>query len=211
MIEKINKILVLAPHTDDGELGCGGSIVRFIEEGNEVFYIAFSIAEDAVPEGYPKNILEFEVKEATKILGIKPQNLVVYKFKGRKLNYVRQEILDELIKIKKEISPDLVFLPSPNDTHQDHYIIATEGMRAFKQTNIFGYEMPWNNFVFHTQAFIKLQEHHIAKKIEAVKAYKSQQNRPYINDEFIKSQAVMRGTQISAKYAEVFETIRLVI
>tara|TARA_Y100000739_G_C20308302_1_gene328716 strand:+ start:165 stop:359 length:195 start_codon:yes stop_codon:yes gene_type:complete len=57
-----NKILVLAPHTDDGEIGCGGSIARFIDEGKEIYYIAFSKCEESVPKGFPKNILEEEVK-----------------------------------------------------------------------------------------------------------------------------------------------------
>jgi len=133
MYTNFKTILVLAPHTDDGELGCGGSIVRFLEEGKEVYYVAFSTAEDSVPEGFPRNILEIEVREATKILGIPSSNLIIYKFQVRKLNYVRQEILEELVKIKREINPDLVFIPSPNDLHQDHQTVAMEGMRAFKE------------------------------------------------------------------------------
>ena len=67
------KILILAPHTDDGELGCGGSITRFIEEGKNVFYAAFSTAEESVDPKLPSNILEIEVKAATKKLGIKKE------------------------------------------------------------------------------------------------------------------------------------------
>ena len=211
MTNNFNRILVLAPHTDDGEFGCGGSIAKFLEEGKDVFYVAFSTAEDSVPEGYPRNILEMEVREATKILGINPNNLIIYKFQVRKLNYVRQELLEELVKIRNEISPDLVFIPSPNDLHQDHYTVAMEGMRAFKQISILGYELPWNNITFHTQSFIKLEERHIIKKIEALKAYKSQQNRFYANEEFIRSLAITRGTQISVRYAEAFEVIRWVM
>jgi LmbE family N-acetylglucosaminyl deacetylase len=211
MENRFNCILVLAPHTDDGEFGCGGTIAKFIEEGKDVFYVAFSTAEDSVPESYPRNTLEIEVREAIKILGINPNNLIIYKFQVRKLNYVRQEILEELIKIKIKISPDLVFIPSPNDLHQDHYTVAMEGKRAFKQISILGYELPWNNITFHTQSFIKLEERHIIKKIEALKAYKSQQNRFYANEEFIRSLAITRGTQISVRYAEAFEVIRWVI
>jgi len=205
------RIVILAPHTDDGEFGCGGSIARFIEEGKEVYYVAFSTAEDSVPDEFPKNILEIEVREATNILGISPNNLIVYKFQVRKLNYVRQEILEELVNLKNKINPDVVFIPSPNDLHQDHYTVAMEAIRAFKQVSILGYELPWNNITFHTQAFIKLKERHIIKKIEALKAYKSQQNRYYANEDFIKSLAITRGTQISVKYAEALEVIRWVM
>ena len=75
MKNNIEKILILAPHTDDGELGCGGSIARFIEEGKNVFYAAFSTAEQSVEPELPNNILEIEVKAATNKLGIKRGNL----------------------------------------------------------------------------------------------------------------------------------------
>ncbi len=204
------KVLVLAPHTDDGEFGCGGTIARFLDEGKTVFYVAFSTAEKSVPEGLPKNILEVEVREATKRLGIPPENLIIYKYEVRKLNYIRQEILEELVKIRYQLEPDLVFLPSPHDLHQDHQTVAIEGIRAFKQVSIVGYELPWNNITFHTQMFIKLQRGHIDTKLAALKAYQSQQHRPYATEDFILGWARTRGTQIGANFAETFEVIRWV-
>jgi len=211
MFMNYNKVLVLAPHTDDGEFGCGASINKFIDMGKDVYYVAFSTAEKSVPKGFPKNILEDEVKKATKILGIKKSNLIIYKYEVRKLNYVRQEILEELIKIKTDINPDLVFLPSLNDLHQDHKTVSVEGLRAFKQKSILGYELPWNNIVFNTQSFIKINEKHLQKKIDALKAYKSQASRSYATEEFLRSLAITRGVQINTKFAESFEVIRWVI
>ncbi len=207
----IDRVLVLAPHTDDGEFGCGGTIAKFIEEKTEVYYVAFSTAEKSVPKGLPKNILEVEVKEATKRIGIPSPHLIIYKYEVRKLNYIRQEILEELVKIKKDVKPDLVFLPSINDLHQDHTTVATEGIRAFKQISILGYELPWNNITFHTQVFIKLEERHVREKIHALKAYNSQSHRDYAAEDFIWSWAKTRGTQIGTKYAETFEITRWVI
>ena len=57
MITNCKNILVLAPHTDDGELGLGGTISRLIEDGKKVTYVAFSTAQQSVPEGFPKDIL----------------------------------------------------------------------------------------------------------------------------------------------------------
>ena len=207
-MNKNKNILVLAPHTDDGEFGCGGSIAKLVEEGANVFYVAFSTAEESVPKHFPKNILEIEVKEATERLGIPKQNLIIYKYAVRKLNFFRQDILEELVTLKKDINPDLVLLPSPNDLHQDHFTISMEGKRAFKNTSILAYELPWNTITFHTQSFIKLSKKHIDKKIDALKAYKSQEHRPYASEKFITSLAVTRGTQIGTPYAEAFEVIR---
>ena len=73
-----SRVLVLAPHTDDGEFGCGGTIAKFLEQGREVYYAAFSTAEKSVPPGMPKDVLKTEVKEATRRLGIPPANLIIY-------------------------------------------------------------------------------------------------------------------------------------
>jgi len=210
MINK-NIVLILAPHTDDGEFGCGGSIARFVEEGKEVYYVAFSTAEESVPEPWPKDILKTEVREATKRLGIPEENLLIFNFKVRELSYHRQEILEEMVKIKRMISPDIVFLPSTNDLHQDHFTISMEGIRAFKNQTILGYEIPWNNIEFQAEAFVILSEEYIDKKIYALDAYNSQKGRSYANEEFIRSLARTRGVQIGTQYAEAFEVIRWVI
>ncbi|MBC8300208.1 MAG: PIG-L family deacetylase [Pelagibacterales bacterium] len=206
-----NKILILAPHTDDGELGCGGSIAKFIEEGKKVYYAAFSTAEESVDSKFPKNILEIEVKKATQKLGIKKKNLFIFKNEVRKLNYVRQDILEELILLKKNINPDMIFMPTINDIHQDHHTIAMEGLRAFKDRTILGYELIWNNISFNTTAFITLNKNHIQLKVNALQEYKSQKNRAYMSPEFIFSLARTRGVQIGEKYAECFEIIRWVM
>ena len=205
------KILVLAPHTDDGELGCGGSIARFIEEGKDVYYVAFSTAEESVDPKLPKNILEIEVKKATQKLGIKKENLFIYNNEVRKLNYIRQEILEELILLKKKINPDIIFMPTINDIHQDHYTIAQEGLRAFKDRTLLGYELIWNNISFNTTSFITLNRKHIQSKVNALKEYKSQKDRAYMSEEFIFSLAKSRGIQIGKEYAECFEIIRCVM
>lgn len=210
-INSINKVLVLAPHTDDGEFGCGGSVARFIHEGKKVYYAAFSTAEDSIPEPWPKNILKIEVKEATKRLGIAPDNVMIFNFKVRELSYHRQEILELLVNMEKEIHPDLVFLPTSNDLHQDHSTVSIEGIRAFKNTTILGYEIPWNNIEFEAEAFIILSDENLDRKLRALDAYDSQKDRSYANEEFIRSLARTRGVQIGSRYAEAFKVIRWVM
>ncbi len=211
MKNNIEKILILAPHTDDGELGCGGSIARFIEEGKNVFYAAFSTAEESVDPELPNNILETEVKAATKKLGIKRENLFIYNNEVRKLNYIRQEILEGLIKLKKKIDPDIIFMPSINDIHQDHSTVAREGLRAFKDRTILGYELIWNNITFNTSTFIILQHNHVQSKVDALQEYKSQKDKAYMSQDFVFSLAKSRGVQIGKEYAECFEVIRWVM
>ncbi|MBR9859218.1 PIG-L family deacetylase [bacterium] len=211
MISTKQKILILAPHTDDGEFGCGASIAKWIEEGKEVYYATFSACKQSVLPQFPEDILITEVKAATQVLGIKPSNLILFDYDVRTFNYHRQDILDDLIKLRNDIQPDLVLMPSKNDIHQDHKTIMEEGLRAFKFTSILCYEMPWNNLNFNTTCFSLLTENQLHTKIEALKQYKSQAHRPYSNPEFIKGLAISRGVQISKTYAEVFEVLRWIV
>lgn len=205
------RILVLSSHTDDSEFGCGGTIARFVEEGKEIFCAAFSCAEESVPAGLPKDILVDEVKAASAVLGILPDHLLIYRYPVRKFSQYRQDILEDLVKLNRELSPDLVFLPSINDLHQDHSTMAVEGMRAFKFTSVLAYEMPWNNITFTTGSFIYLEEKDINKKLKAVQCYRSQLGKKYANEEFIKGWAKTRGVQCGVDFAEAFEVQRWIV
>ena len=205
------KILVLAPHTDDGELGCGGSIAKFCAEGREVYYAAFCLCAKSLPSKLPANTLELECKKATSILGIPSANLILFNYEVRELPASRQKILEELLALNKKIQPDMVLLPGASDIHQDHQVIYQEGMRAFKNTTFAGYELPWNNYSFKTSFFVRITEKELNKKIESLKAYPSQAHRNYMQEDFIRSLAKVRGVQCNSEYAEAFELYKWVI
>ncbi len=109
MIQSWRRVLVLAPHTDDGEFGCGGTTARLLEAGADVRYVAFSIATRSLPEGFPPDTLAREVREATTALGIPEANLTVHDLDVRTFPVHRQEILEALIEIWNEWQPDVVF------------------------------------------------------------------------------------------------------
>jgi len=205
------KILILSPHTDDAELGCGGTIVKLLEEGNEIFWIVFSTAEDSLPEGFPRDTLKNEYFQVISDLGISEENCKVFDFKVRNLHHSRQEILEDLMRIRRQYNPDLVIGPSVNDLHQDHQVVSHEMIRAFKTAaSVICYELPWNHVTFNTQCFIKLNKYQIGKKCSILKHYQSQivQNRPYFTKEFIFGLAKIRGIQCNSAYAESFEVVR---
>ena len=208
MLGNFNKVLVVAPHIDDGEFGCGGAISYMVSAGIEVHYAAFSSCEQSVQPGFPKDILLKEVREATKVLGISPDNLHLFEYNVRKFNFHRQEILDDLLNLRRSINPDVVLIPSIGDLHQDHATIAGEALRAFKFSSILSYELPWNNINFSTTAFVKLEEHHLANKVKALQCYTSQAHPSYADEEFIRALARTRGVQINSRYAEAFEVLR---
>lgn len=204
-------ILVLAPHTDDAELGCGGTIARLLEEGKEVHVAAFSGAKESLPPGSPPHRLIDEFYASMRTFKIPQDQIHFTDYPVRNLDQYRQEILERLITLKKHIAPDLVIVPSRQDEHQDHQVLAREGSRAFKEISMWGYELPWNTMNFSAQAFVGLDRAHLETKWDALQAYESQLelSRPYFSWEFVESLASVRGTQIKTTYAEAFEVNRI--
>src|SRR5438445_1020695 len=181
-----------------------------VEAGCEVRYVAFSVATRSLPEGFPPDTLAREVKEATAELGIPPENLTVHDFEVRNFPENLQDILKLLVALWEDWRPDAVFQPSLHDIHQDHQVIAAEGLRAFKRTTILGYEIPWNNFDFAYQAYVALEESHVDKKVAALSKYASQQHRRYSDSEYIRNVARTHGINVNREFAEVFEVYRVV-
>ncbi|HET7367042.1 MAG TPA: PIG-L deacetylase family protein [Gaiella sp.] len=210
MLAGVERALVLAPHTDDGEFGCGGTMARLVDAGCDVRYVAFSIATRSLPEGFAPDTLAREVREATAELGIPEANLTVHDFDVRTFPSRRQEILELLVTLWEEWRPDVVFQPSHHDVHQDHQTIAQEGLRAFKRTTILGYEIPWNNFDFSYGAYVALEQQHVERKVAAVRRYASQQHRRYADEEYIWNLARVHGTNVNRDFAEVFQVYRIV-
>ncbi|MBD0347614.1 MAG: PIG-L family deacetylase [Thermoleophilia bacterium] len=210
MFGTLERVLVLAPHTDDGEFGCGGTMARLVEGGTDVRYVAFSTATKSLPDGFAPETLAREVREATAELGIPDASLTVHDFDVRTFPERRQDILELLIELWDEWRPDAVLQPSVYDVHQDHQVIAAEGLRAFKRTTILGYEIPWNNFHFEYQAYVALERAHLERKVAALAKYASQQHRRYADAEYIWSIARTHGVNVNRQYAEVFQVYRLV-
>ncbi|MFL2944653.1 MAG: PIG-L deacetylase family protein [Candidatus Poseidoniales archaeon] len=194
------KALILSPHTDDAELGCGGTIAKMVEEGWDVHIIYFS----AVAERYP-NLVE-EAAESSRIMGVTHEILDFY---TRFFPRDRQDILQALYDHSKSIQYDVVFTPTTTDIHQDHGVVTEEAKRAFRNCTLLGYELPWNNLSVSLNCFIPLKERHIKKKLLALDCYDSQKHNPYFNEKFFRSVVKMRGIQLASDFAEGFETIKV--
>jgi len=202
------RALVLCAHTDD-EFGCSGTMIRLLESGAQVYCAEFSICRESAPNGFPPDVLSHEVREMARALGLRQEQLLVFDFRVRHFPSLRQEILEEMVRLRKQINPDLVLLPALSDIHQDHHVVAMEGFRAFKFASVFGYELPMNTITFQHACFVELAAEHLKRKIEAILCYKSQLFRPYVEESFIRGLARVRGIQAGVEYAEAFEVLRL--
>ncbi len=201
------KILLLSPHTDDVELGAGATLNKLLKK-NEIMWIVFSIARESVPKNLNENVLKNEFISVANMIDI--NNYKIFDFPVRNFPLFRQDILEELIKLRDTFNPELVIGPSKNDIHQDHATIYNEMIRAFKLSSIISYELPWNQNKFEIQLISKVTKAQMEMKMEMINCYKSQKqkNRPYFDRNFIFSMAKLRGLQSNSEYAEAFEVFR---
>lgn len=201
------RALFLGAHTDD-EFGCSGTLARLVDGGTEVHFAAFSPCEESVPAGFPRDVLHHESRAAAARLGIADARWRLYDYRVRNFPARRQDILEELVRLRREINPDLVLLPASSDIHQDHQVIAREGLRAFKFSTVLGYELPMNTITFQHACFVALSEEHLKRKIASLACYESQKFRTYTDESFIRGLARVRGVQAGAEFAEAFEVLR---
>jgi len=191
------KILALSPHTDDIELGCGGTLARLSRQNSDIKVLVFS-------QTMNKPEITDEFKESMKILKIKHE---IFNFPIRDFPENRQAIL-EILYLESLKDYDLVFCPSSFDTHQDHEVIRQEAFRAFKTTSMLGYKLDWNNREFRKDMFVELNTSDVLFKNKMLDCYKSQSFRPYFQNEYSYKNAMMTGVQIKKEFAEAFEVIR---
>lgn len=189
-------VLALSPHTDDVELGAGGTVARLVDEGASVDLIAFSRGKATKAEAIA----------SAKVLGV---NIIeIEQLPARWFPSKRQEILEELTD-RPELNPDLVLCPSSFDFHQDHQVVYAEALRAFRTCTILGYELPWSCRQFDAQCLVRLERRHHMTKLQALHCYWSQTDKDYF--EIVRQLSRVRGVQGGCEHAEAFEVIRWVM
>lgn len=205
------RVIVLAPHGGDGEYGAGGLIQRLVEEKSAVYEAVFSLPRKGLPEHVTLQALQDEVRASAGVLGVQQEQILFFDYEVREFPRMRQSILEELVRLNREIRPDMVIGPSRYDTHQDHAVIAGEACRAFKACSILGYEVPRNNYQFGGSAFVVLQMRHMEMKRHALGCYRSQKEKFDRAARLREHLAQVRGAQVDEAYAECYEIIRWVI
>ena len=125
------RVLVLAPHTDDGEFGRGATLARLVDGGTDVRYVAFTVTCRPLPEGFPPDTLARKCARRPPSPAFE-ERLDVHDF---------PEVRTFPSTASRSWSPgsgcgrnglDAVLQPSLRDIHQDHQVVAAEGLRAFK-------------------------------------------------------------------------------
>jgi LmbE family N-acetylglucosaminyl deacetylase len=208
------RVLIVAPHTDDAELGCGATLMRLIEDGSSVHVAAFSSAAESLPPGSPGTQLADEFRASmTEVYGLGDDQISLFDYRVRWFPESRQEILEQMVVLRNQFQPTLVLAPSEQDIHQDHAVIHKEATRAFARASLLCWELPWNRRTGGLNFYVSISEAELKAKIEALGRYESQVElrRPYFTRDVITSWARLRGAEVGVEYAEAFEIHRLIV
>ncbi len=196
-MEKHYNVLAVGCHPDDIELGCGGTLAKHIERGDNVYVLVLTNGEKGKHHPHLQECLasmrKLRVKE--------------FFFGNFSDGYVRDNhmVVDYIESIIKRLNINRVYTHFPNDTHQDHRNCSRAvSAAARKIREIFLYQGPSTHPMFEPHYFIEISKPQLDKKIQSLKCYKSQIKKGIVNVDWVKSLAGVHGIYCNTQYAEAF-------
>jgi LmbE family N-acetylglucosaminyl deacetylase len=203
------KILSIGAHSDDIEIGCGGTILKLAEEYKnvEVHWVVLGSSSQRNKEA---------VASANEFLAdAKRKTIVIKHFKESFFPYVGSEIKNFFERLKKQVSPDIIFTHYRHDLHQDHRLISELTWNTYRDHFILEYEIiKYDGDLGSPNLFVHLDEKISRKKINLIMdSFKSQRNRDWFTPDAFLSMLRIRGIESKApqKYAEAFYCRKILV
>jgi LmbE family N-acetylglucosaminyl deacetylase len=203
------RVLCLGAHSDDLEIGCGGTILKLADRETtlDVTWIVFSANEARRREA---------TKSAEVFLGrAAKRDVSVERFRDGFFPYIGGEIKEYFEALKKRVSPDLIFTHYRHDLHQDHRVISELTWNTFRNHLILEYEIPkYDGDVGSPNAFVELDKPTSRRKIETILAsFQTQENRHWFSEDLFLSILRLRGMEcaVPSGYAEAFYCRKMVL
>jgi LmbE family N-acetylglucosaminyl deacetylase len=200
-----NRVLFLGAHPDDIELGCGALLHNIVSK-TEVLCVTLS---DNQINPDLKGVKD-EHYDAMEVLGISKEKIVLGPFTTRVFPNARQDILEYFLKLRTDFNPDLIFVHSKQDVHQDHNTMTDEALRAFRGITVLGFDVVRSSYGFFPHFLAEVTEEDVNKKIEALSKYETYRDRYYFNSELTRSIMVRHGALAERPFAEGFDILRIV-
>jgi LmbE family N-acetylglucosaminyl deacetylase len=205
---KKKNVIVFGAHPDDMEVGCSGTILKFLDSIN----LRIIVMSDRYEDNKMRNLKEKD--KSMKILGLDKIPFRIHDIPTRIFHEYKSKIRNILYDIATQSEVDIVFTPPLRDIHQDHIVLAEEVIRIFREKTIFGYEVIRSGFGFMPNMHVKLTKEIVNLKIKASQCYKSQFSTTksggyYFASDVMKGLMRARGAQFGLEYAEAFEIYQL--
>lgn len=199
------KLCFIGAHPDDIELGCG-ALLHHVCRFSDVLCVTLS---DNQKNPLLKNLVE-EHYNSMAVLGVKREDVRLENFTTRRFPEARQEILEYMLGIRKNFAPDIVFVHTKSDIHQDHGTITEEALRAFRGTTVLGFDVLRSSYGFFPNFLVEVTEEDVNAKIRALSEYKTYRDKYYFNAEITRATSIRHGALAERDFAEGFDILRVV-
>jgi LmbE family N-acetylglucosaminyl deacetylase len=202
------KLLFLGAHSDDIEIGCGGTVLKLLASRSnvDVMWVVFSSSEQREREARTS---------ASLFLGQAKQNVIVRKFRDGFFPYQGTEIKEFFEELKKKVNPDLIFTHYRDDRHQDHRTISDLTWNTWRQHLILEYEVPkYDGDLSSPNCFVPLDGNTCARKIKYIcDVFQSEANKAWLTEDTFRAMLRLRGVECAApdQYAEAFYCRKFVL
>ena len=201
------RVLFLGAHPDDIELGCGGLLHHIVTKTDaDVLCVTLS---DNQKNPDLKNVKD-EHYASMQVLGVPREKILFGPFMTRVFPDTRQDILEYFLKLRRDFKPDLIFVHSKEDIHQDHNVMTEEALRAYRGITVLGFDVVRSSYGFFPHFIVEVTEEDVNKKIEALSQYETYRDRYYFNAELTRSIMVRHGALAECPFAEGFDILRIV-
>ena len=203
------KILCLGAHSDDIEIGCGGTILRLLREipDAQFYWLVFSANETRAKEA-TESAASF--LSETKLKTIDIQN-----FRESYFPFIGAEIKDYFEKLKKNYDPDIIFTHYGNDAHQDHGLISNLSWNTYRDHFILEYEIPkYDGDLITPNLYSNIETSDVENKVDRIcRFFKTQKQRSWFSKETFRSIMRIRGIESNSPsgYAEAFHSRKIII
>lgn len=203
------RALFLGAHSDDIEIGCGGTILSLLEQKQEfdAYWVVFSAS--------PGRRAEAEKSAQSFLAGAVKKEVIIQDFQESFFPYAGAQIKASFEDLKRRVSPDVVFTHYRHDLHQDHRLISELTSNTFRDHLILEYEIvKYDGDLGSPNVFIHLSEELVAGKIRRlVDHFKSQHSHHWFTEETFRAILRLRGVESNApdKYAEAFYSRKIVL
>jgi LmbE family N-acetylglucosaminyl deacetylase len=202
------RILCLGAHSDDIEIGCGGTLLRLIEDYPEleIAWIVLGARGERASEAR---------QSAEAFLDhVKRKKIIIKGFRDGFFPYIGAEIKDYFEQLKQEPAPDLIFTHYRHDLHQDHRLICELTWNTFRDHLILEYEVPkYDGDLGAPNFFVHMDETTCRRKIDHILAhFKTQGSRHWFSEDTFLALMRLRGveSQSPGRYAEAFYARKIV-
>jgi N-acetylglucosamine malate deacetylase 1 len=199
------KVCFIGAHPDDIELGCGALIAQITGKAE---IICITLSDNRKNPELAK--VADEQRRSMALLGVPPQNLIIGDFETRRFPQARQEILEYLIQVNREHHPEVVFVHTKADIHQDHATATEEALRAFRGTTVLGFDVLRSSYGFFPHFLVEVSEADVECKIRALAEYHTYADKYYFKPEVTRATLIRNGALAARPYAEGFDILRVI-